>query len=49
MDEMDERSFILFFYLCAINQLNSETMNKKVDKKFGSPRIFPYICHRIAT
>lgn len=46
---MDERCFVLFSYLCAINQLNFKIMSKKVDKKFGSPRIFPYICHRIAT
>lgn len=46
---MDERCFVLFSYLCAINQLNFKIMSKKVDKKFGSPRIFPYICPRIAT
>ena len=49
MDEMDEPSFIRFSYLCAINQLNSETMSEIIEEKFGSLRIFPYICPRIAT
>ena len=45
---MDDCFIIHFSYLCAIIYVNSETMSKKVNKKFGSPRIFPYICHRIA-
>lgn len=49
MDEMDEPRFIHFVYLCGVNYYNSETMNKKVKEKFGSPRIFPYLCHRIVT
>lgn len=49
MDKMDERKFVHFLYLCSMIFVNSETMNKKVKNKFGSPRIFPYICPRIAT
>lgn len=48
MDEMDERKLVHFSYLCSMILVNSETMSKKVKKKFGSPRIFPYICPRIA-
>ena len=46
---MDDCFIIHFSYLCGIIYVNSETMSKKVNKKFGSPRIFPYICPRIAT
>ena len=49
MDEMDELSFVHFSYICNVNQCNSETMSKKRNKKFGSLRIFSYICPRIVT
>ena len=49
MDEMDGRFFTRFSYLCGVNQLNSEMMSKKMNEKFGSLRIFSYICLRIVT
>ena len=41
MDEMDELCFILFLYFCSINQLNSETMNKKRNKNLAVCAFFP--------
>ena len=46
---MDDWFIIHFSYLCGKIYVKTETMSKKVSKIFGSPRIFPYICPRIAT